>query len=103
METKDFITEKMDEKIYSANSGDSKENITEILYYFLDELVKRKRKQSNIGGLSAGLVSSKDEFAAKVRISDIAKEHGRTYGAIESRLDHLGLKKKPFWLFRKKN
>lgn len=42
METKDFITEKMDEKIYSANSGDSKENITEILYYFLDELVKEK-------------------------------------------------------------
>ena len=45
----------------------------------------------------------RDEFAAKVRISDIAKEHGRTYGAIESRLDHLGLKKKPFWLFRRKN
>ena len=44
----------------------------------------------------------RDEFAAKVRISDIAKEHGRTYGAIESRLDHLGLKKKPFWLFGRK-
>ena len=44
----------------------------------------------------------KDEFAAKMSISDIAKEHGRTYGAIESRLDHLGLKKKPFWLFVRK-
>lgn len=43
----------------------------------------------------------KNEFAAKMSISDIAKEHGRTYGAIESRLDHLGLKKKPFWLFRR--
>lgn len=43
----------------------------------------------------------KDEFTAKMSISDIAKEHGRTYGAIESRLDHLGLKKKPFWLFRR--
>ena len=42
------------------------------------------------------------EFRAKEKISDIAKEHGRTYGAIESRLDHLGLKKKPFWLFRRK-
>ena len=42
------------------------------------------------------------EFHAKERISDMAKEHGRTYRAIESRLDHLGLKKKPFWLFRRK-
>lgn len=43
-----------------------------------------------------------DEFASKMKIADIAKEHGRTYTAIESRLDHLGLKKKPFWLFRRK-
>ena len=40
-----------------------------------------------------------EEYTGKLKISDIAKEHGRTYGAIESRLDHLGLKKKPFWLF----
>ena len=38
----------------------------------------------------------RDEFLSKTKISDIAKEHGRSYGAIESRLDHLGLKKKPF-------
>ena len=44
----------------------------------------------------------KDEFTAKMSISDIAKEHGRTYGAIESRLDLLGLKRKPFWLFGRK-
>lgn len=44
----------------------------------------------------------KDEFTAKISVSDIAKEHGRTYGAIESRLDHLGLKNKPFWLFGRK-
>lgn len=44
-----------------------------------------------------------DEFAAKMKIADIAKEHGRTYNAIESRLDYLGLKRKPFWLFRKKD
>ena len=44
----------------------------------------------------------REEFVGKVKISDIAKEHGRTYGAIESRLDHLGLKKKPFWMFGKK-
>lgn len=44
-----------------------------------------------------------DEFLSKLTIFDIAKEHGRTYSAIESRLDYLGLKKKPFWLFRRKN
>ena len=44
----------------------------------------------------------RDEFASHIKIADIAKEHGRTYGAIESRLDHLGLKKKPFWLFRRR-
>lgn len=43
------------------------------------------------------------EFESKMKISDIAREHGRTYGAIESRLAYLGLKKKPFWLFKKKN
>ena len=46
MENNNLITDKLNEKVYSANSGDSKENITEILYCFLDELVKRKRKQS---------------------------------------------------------
>ena len=45
----------------------------------------------------------RDEFLSKMKISDIAKEHGRSYGAIESRLDHLGLKKKPFWCFGKKS
>ena len=44
----------------------------------------------------------RDEYVAKIKISDIAKEHGRSYSAIESRLDHLGLKRKPFWLFRHK-
>ena len=43
-----------------------------------------------------------DEYKAKMKISDIAKEHGRTYGAMESRLEHLGLKKRPFWLFKKR-
>ena len=45
----------------------------------------------------------RDEFLSKIEISDIAKEHGRTCGAIESRLEHLRLKKKPFWLFRRKH
>ena len=45
----------------------------------------------------------REEFAEKIKIADIAKEHGRTYGAIESRLNYLGFNKKPFWLFRRKN
>ncbi len=45
----------------------------------------------------------RDEFLSKIKIADIAKEHGRTYSAIESRLEYLGLKKKPFWLLKKKN
>ncbi len=46
----------------------------------------------------------RDEFLSKIKISDIAKEHGRSYTAIESRLDRLGLRKqKPFWLFKKKS
>ena len=40
-----------------------------------------------------------DEYASKIKIADIAKEHGRTYRAIESRLERLGLKKKSFWFF----
>lgn len=30
----------------------------------------------------------RDEFLSKLKISDIAKEHGRTYSAIESRYDY---------------
>ena len=45
----------------------------------------------------------RDEFHSHMAISDIARNHGRTRGAIESRLDHLGIKKRfPFWLFHKK-
>lgn len=43
-----------------------------------------------------------DEFLAKLKISDIAVEHGRSNGAIESRLEHLGLKKKSFCFWRRK-
>lgn len=42
-----------------------------------------------------------DEFASKMSISEIAAEHGRTRGAIESRLEKLGLKKKSFWFWKR--
>ena len=32
-----------------------------------------------------------DEYTSGMKISDIALEHGRSYGAIESRLEQLGL------------
>lgn len=34
----------------------------------------------------------RDEFISNIRIADIAKFHGRSCGAIESRLEKLGLK-----------
>lgn len=45
----------------------------------------------------------KDEFYSKIDMTDIAKEHGRSYSAIESRLNFLGLKKKSFWFFKKRS
>lgn len=33
-----------------------------------------------------------DEFASKMKVSEIAKEHGRSRGAIDSRLTMLGMK-----------
>ena len=44
------------------------------------------------------------EFASKMKISEMAKEHGRTATAIEIRLDYLGLRKskKRFFLRKKK-
>lgn len=35
----------------------------------------------------------RNEFYSNMRITDIAREHGRSRGAIESRLERLGLKK----------
>ena len=40
MEKNNLITEQLNEKVYSVDSGNSKENITEILYYFLTKLLK---------------------------------------------------------------
>lgn len=44
----------------------------------------------------------RDEFLSKLSVAEIAEEHGRSFGAIECRLDRLGLKKKRFWFFWKK-
>lgn len=74
--------------------------------FALLEATSEKKKVERIPNRNAGKPWTnieddklRDEFASKMRISDIAEEHGRSYGAVESRLDFLGLKRKPFWLF----
>ena len=88
---------------------DSVYNSPEVIRALFTLLEATNMSQENFLTRNAGKPWSDDEdnklreeFAAKIRISDIAKEHGRTYGAIESRLEKLGLKKRPFWLFKKK-
>ena len=90
-----------DDSIY--NKGE----VIRALYTVLDYLdVDKLRKQlpQNAGKPWTESEDNKlhDEFNSMMKIADIAKKHGRTYKAIESRLDHLGLKKKPFWLFARK-
>ena len=90
-----------DDSVY--NKGD----VVRALYAVLSYLDKGKAKKSipaNAGKPWNEIEDDKlrDEYASKMKISDIAKEHGRTYNAIDSRLDYLGLKKKPFRLFGRK-
>lgn len=72
---KDNFIDKLNEKVYSARIGDSKEEIVQILYYFFDELVKRKRKKTSEGGLHAGLVIDQDSFGAKINEDDGKHSH----------------------------
>ena len=85
------------------NRGDVVRALYAVLNY-LDENKDKKQLPKNAGKPWTEGEDNKlrDEFNARMKISEIAKEHGRTYLAIESRLDHLGLKKKPFWLFGRK-
>lgn len=92
-------------EVLSKESVYNKPDVIRALYTILEETTpKPLDPYRNAGKPWTELEDDKlrEEFAEKIKIADIAKEHGRTYGAIESRLDHLGLKKKPFWLFRKK-
>ena len=92
-------------EVLSEESVYSKPDVIRALYTILEVTsptpVQSLDPRRNAGKPWTELEDDKlrEEFAEKMKIADIAKEHGRTYGAIESRLDRLGLKKKPFWLF----
>ena len=70
-----MITNKTNEKIFSADNTFSNEQITQFLYYFFDEVVKRKRRKVYNGGLQAGLAVSKTAFAAKINEDDGKSSH----------------------------
>lgn len=95
-------------EILSSESVYNKPDVIRALYTILEVTAPKQLQpldpHRNAGKPWTALEDDKlrDEFAEKLKIADIAKEHGRTYGAIESRLEHLGLKKKPFWLFKRK-
>ena len=74
-----------------------------LLEYVNKDVVKDPLRNAGKPWTDAEDEKLRDEFLSKLKITDIATEHGRSCGAIESRLDHLGLKKKTFWLFRRKN
>jgi hypothetical protein len=90
-----------DNSVY--NKGDVVRALYTVLAY-LDDNKAKKQQPRNAGKPWTESEDDKlrDEFDSMMKISDIAKEHGRTYKAIESRLDYLGLKKKPFWMFARK-
>jgi len=91
-------------EVFAANSVYNTPDVIRALYIVLEELNKSVSDPlRNAGKPWTDIEDAKleDEFACKMRIADIAREHGRSYGAIESRLDYLGLKKKPFWRFKR--
>lgn len=94
-------------EILPENSVYNKGDVVRALYAVLKHLDEKSTKNTphkNAGKPWTNIEDDhlKDAFMSGVKISEIAKEHGRTYGAIESRLDLLGLKKKPFWIFKSK-
>ncbi|MBE6954386.1 MAG: hypothetical protein E7449_00555 [Ruminococcaceae bacterium] len=93
-------------EVFPAESVYNSPEIIRALFYALEQMnCAAANPLRNAGKPWTDIEDAKlyDEFDSKMRVSDIAKEHGRTYKAIESRLERLGLKKKPFWIFRKKN
>lgn len=92
-------------------SNDSPYNSPEIIRALLkvwevtEPPEKKRAKPRNAGKPWPEMEDDKlrDEYASGMRISDIAKEHGRTFHAIERRLERLGLRKiSYFWFLKRK-
>lgn len=90
-------------EIISEESVYNKPDVIRALYILLDAVQEKTDPLRNAGKPWNEIEDEKlkDEFASKMPTSAIAIEHGRTEGAIESRLVQLKLKKKPFWLFKR--
>ena len=91
-------------EIFDDNSVFNKPEVIRALFTLLHAVPDEVDPLRNAGKPWNTIEDNKlrDEFALGVKIGDIAKEHGRTRGAIESRLDLLGLQKKPFWFLKRK-
>ena len=91
-------------EIFDDNSVFNKPEVIRALFTLLHAVPDELDSLRNAGKPWNTIEDNKlrDEFSLGVKISDIAKEHGRTRGAIESRLDLLGLQKKPFWFLKRK-
>ena len=92
-------------EILPENSVYNSPDVIRALFTLLEEVDKKTVSLQNAGKPWSEAEDKilRKEFYDNLRISEIAKKHGRTYSAIESRLEHIGLKKKSFWFFKSKN
>lgn len=70
-----YFKDRLEEKIYTSNSNDSKEKTTLEINDFLMSLAKRKRNDLYEGGLQASLICFNGCFAAKISENDGREPH----------------------------
>ena len=84
-------------EVLPAESICNNVEVVRAFHCILEELnhpVKNKRPQPENAGkpwTEAELEKLKNEFDSHIKQSEIAREHGRSRGAIEAKLAHLGL------------
>lgn len=83
-------------EILPAESVYNSPEVIRALFTLLEQVNKEPDKDPlrNAGKPWTDIEDDKlrEEYRSNQKISDIAKEHGRSYGAIKSRLEYLGLK-----------
>ena len=92
-------------EVFDEDSAYNRPEVIRALFVLLEAVPDGRVQPRNAGKPWSEIEDNKlqDEFASELKISDIAKEHGRTRGAIESRLDYLDMKKSPFWELKRKS